>query len=261
MNHQLLDDIADRRYRRLRPLPLLPPQEAPHGQQVVDARSRLARRLHAAARHHDRRGRAAGYRTLARRRAVRSAMGGRRLRAVARRVPADSRCDRRPRRTARGVRHRHRRVHARLAALRPRRRPDLPRARPRRPGRRRRDHVRDVACAALDRVPRPRARHGVRGLRRRDRRRGRRRPGARRRDHQRPVVALDLLREPADRDPRPRRHAPADRRVPRSERPAAGLGGLRDVQRGAGAARVRADPLQRGRLGLDRGRRIADRSR
>ena len=63
---------------------------------------------------------------------VRPAVGDRRLRAHARRAAADRGLDRRPLRPPARVRDRHRRVHARLAAVRPRAGdPTVPRARPR----------------------------------------------------------------------------------------------------------------------------------
>ena len=86
-------------------------------------------------------------------------------------------------------------------------------------------------------------------------------PGARRRDHQRPVMALDLLRQHPGRRLRPGRDAPARAGVARPAGAARRLRRLRHVQPRTRGARVRADPQQRGRLGLDDRRRVAGRRR
>ena len=71
---------------------------------LVDARRRLRRDVHAAARHHDRERRAAGHREGPGLVVLRSAVGRRRLRAVARRAAADRRVARRPPRPPPGLR-------------------------------------------------------------------------------------------------------------------------------------------------------------
>ena len=106
------------------------------------------RRLHAAARHHDRERRAARHPDPARRLALRPAVGDRRLRAEPGRPAADRRLARRPLRPAPGLRDRTRDLHARLDRVRRGAGHLLPAALAGLPGHRRGGDVRDRAGPA-----------------------------------------------------------------------------------------------------------------
>ena len=197
----------------------------------------------------------------ARRLAGGPAVGDRRLRADAGRAAADRRLAGRPLRAPAAVRDRDRRLHARLAAVRPGAERDLPQPLAGLPGHRRGDHVRHRPRAALRRLPRQGPRRRLRRLRRHDRRRRRRRAGAGRSADLRPVLALDLPGQHPGRDRDADRHAARGPRVARRPRTPDRLPRPGHLQPRPGRARLRADPLERGRLGLDHGGGLAGRGR
>ena len=194
-----------------------------HGQ-VVDARRGLRRDVHAAARHHGRERRAAVHRARPERLVRGPAVGDRRLRAHARRVPAHGRLDRRRHRPPARLRGRARGLHRRLGAVRAGRlaADAQPRARP--AGRRRRHDVRHRAGAAGVRLPGPRPRHRDRPVGSDDRRRRGDRAAGRRRARRGERLGVDLLRQRADRHRGDRAHAGARAGVARPARRAARLG-------------------------------------
>ena len=98
---------------------------------------------------------------------------------------ADRRVARRHVRATAALLHRPGRLHHRLDAVRVRPEQSVPRAFPRRPGRRRRHHVLGLAGPARRRIPRQGPRRRLRHLGRHHRRRRRDRPAARRRTDQR----------------------------------------------------------------------------
>ena len=131
---------------------------------------------------------------------------------------------RRPVRPQAAVHDRARDLHARLAAVRPRRQPaDADRV-AQRPGGRRRDDVRDVAGAARAQLPRPGARRRLRRVGRGHRHLHRARPGARRDDHDRVGLAGHLPGQRAGRRLRAGRDRLAGGGVPLAAPHAAGLG-------------------------------------
>ncbi len=182
---------------------------------MVDARSGRVRALHGHARQHGRERRPAVHPARARRRHLASRMGRERLRADVRGADADRRQARRPLRSPAHLPLGPRPLHARLAALRPRR--ELGRAHrlASAAGCRRRDddagHPRDHhAC-----VPAPPARARDRRLGRRLRARARDRPGHRGAAGPARGLELDLLRQRARGRLRLRRGPHRDRGVPR----------------------------------------------
>ncbi len=194
------------------------------GAQVVDIGRRLRGDVHVAARHHDRQRRAPVDPARPRRQPLEPPVGGRRLRADARLLPARLRIARRPARAPADLLRRLRRLHGRVVALRPVERPHRPQLLPRPPGRGRRGDVRDL--------PGP-DRAGVRGKSTcqrdrhlgRDRRRGGgHRPARRRSDHGRVRMGMDLLRQRPDRDrgDRPDRDEAGERGGLRSRSPSTG---------------------------------------
>ena len=184
---------------------------------MVDARGGLVRALHDHARQHRRERRAAGDPGGPRGRPLGARVGRLGLRAHVRGADADRRQARRRLRPPAPLRHRHRRLHARLARVRPlhdRRHADR---RAGGAGRRRGadepgdalDHRRDLPAAA--------ARHRDRHLGRRLRARARDRPAGRRAPDGARRLELDLLRQRARRHRRDRRELPPDRRVARPD--------------------------------------------
>ena len=169
---------------------------------MVDSRPRLRGDFHAASRRDDRQRRAARHPALAPRQPLEPAVGGRRLLADARLVPAHRGQPRRPARAPAGVHDRLRHLHLRLVPVRDQRRPDAAEPLPRAPGRRRRRHVRHLAGADRPGVPGQRPGDRVRRLGRDGRRRGRGRTADRRRDHRELRLGVDLLRQRPDRDRR-----------------------------------------------------------
>ncbi len=227
----------------------------------MDADRRLGGHVHAAAgpQHRDRR--AAVDPTRARRHAVRSAVGHRRLRAQSGGAAFDRGRPRRPAGPTEDLCGRHRDLHHRVAAVRRRIEHAVPHARPRGPGHRRRDHVLDFAGAARQRVQGPRPRHRVRRVGRNRGHCGSHRPGARGRYHLGALVALDLSRKRAAGRRDPRRDAAARGRVAGSRCAAARPDRLRHLLERAVLDRVRLDRVEQQGLGFGGGGRLPRRRR
>ncbi len=129
-----------------------------------------------------------------------AAVGGQRLHAGVRWIPAARRTRRRLRRPPPPVRARHHRLHRGLAGLRSGAVVRVPHLRPRPPGPRRSDGLPGRAVDRDHHLPRgPRAHQGAQRVGRDRRRRRRRRPAARRHPHRVPVVGVGVLRQRAGR--------------------------------------------------------------
>ena len=188
-----------------------------HGRPQALARPR--HRLHGDAHEHARRlgrqRRAARHPARPEHRAGRPHVGHQRLPDLVRQLPPARRAPRRPRGPQARLPERRDAVHARLGAVRPRRRREGADRRALHPGPRRRGLL--VGDHRDDRlgVPRAgRARQGHERLHLRRRRRRLDRPARRRPRHERDQLALDLLPQHPDR----RRHAAARPRAARGER-------------------------------------------
>ena len=218
----------------------------------MDAAGRMRRHLHAAARHHDRRGRAARHPARAARGLQRPPMDRLRLRADARLAAADDRLTRRPLRPSNDVHRRADHLHRRLARLWPCPVTDDADHLAGCPGRGRRDRLLDLARPPGRELSRSRAWGGVRCVGRRHRRRGGARPDPGRRDHQRHQLAWDLPGQRADRDRGDDRHAGARRRVAVAGGHAARLRRVRSADDRPGQPGLRLHPGIRPRLGRHR---------
>ena len=205
-------------------------------QEVVDARGRERRAVHDHARQHGRQRRPARDPERPRADAVGARVGRDRLRPDVRGVHAHGRQARGPARAAPDLHGRPRRLHRRLARVRPRPERRLPDRRARRPGPRRSP---DEPCDALDHhgdVPAAAARDGDRDLGRRLRHGARDRPACRRPPDRARELELDLLHQRADRDRRAVRDPDLHRRVarhlarPAARRPRAALVGDRPLR-------------------------------
>ena len=186
-----------------------------------------------------------------RRQLHRPAVGGRRLRADARRAGADGRLARRPARTPAALRRRLGDLLGGVAAVRAGARSDLPQRGARAAGRRRRRDVRGLPGADRAGVRRrTRARHGDGHLRRDDRRGRRDRPARRRRADRRARLGVDLLPQRPDRGGGDRHHPAAScARAATRTRPRIDWAGVATFSAALLPARARARARQRRGLG------------